>query len=124
MNIEQLFGDNVLLQPIEEEKISKGGIIIPDSANNVKNVSKGLVIKAGNGSYDQQTGKFNPIAVRAGDIVLYDSNCLIQKHEEWDNLYLISEKDIITVIDERITAKEFELGVNKAQNYLLKELIK
>ncbi|MEO7048920.1 MAG: co-chaperone GroES [Ferruginibacter sp.] len=98
INIDKLFGDNVIIKPIEEEKISKGGIIIPDSVDNIKNVSRGIVIRAGEGAYDQQTGKFKPISVKVGDTVLYDSNCLIMKDPEWDNLYLISEKDIITVI--------------------------
>lgn len=96
--IEQIFGDNVILKPIEEDKVSKGGIIIPDSVDNIKNASRGTIVKTGEGIYDQLSGKFIPITVKVGDTVLYDSNCLIQKHEEWEGLYLISEKDIITVV--------------------------
>lgn len=96
--IEELYGDNVLLKPIEEERVSDGGIIIPDSVANIKNTSKGEVVMTGEGLYDKLTGNFKPITVKKGDIVMYNSECLIMKDAEWEGLYLISEKDIITGI--------------------------
>lgn len=96
--IEQIFNDFVLLKPIEEERISEGGIYIPDIVDNKKNYSKGIVVKTGEGIYDDLTGIFKPINVRVGDTVMYETNCLIHKSDEWVGLYLISEKDIITVI--------------------------
>lgn len=97
--IEQLFGDNVLLKPIEEEKVTSGGIIIPDSVDNIKITSKGIVVMTGEGVHDQNTGEFKPIKVKKGDIVLYDSGCSIWKDKEWEGLYLINERDIITAIN-------------------------
>lgn len=96
--IKELFGDMVLIKPIEENKVSKGGIIIPDSVDNVNLTSKGLIEMVGPGTHDQQTGKFIPTTVKVGDTILYDSKCYIMEDELWEGLYLISEKDIITTI--------------------------
>lgn len=95
-NVIQIFNDYVLIKPIEEEKVSSGGIVIPDTVGVSKN-SKGVIIKTGEGIYDYETGEFYPITVKAGDIVLYDSNCLIHKSDEWEGFYVISEKDILVI---------------------------
>lgn len=95
MNIE-LGGDRVLIKPDEAEKITTGGIIIPDTAQ--KTNRYGTVIKHGEGAYDELTGEFNPITVREGDRVIYDVSANIMQSEDWDNLLLMSEKDILTII--------------------------
>lgn len=92
-----LFGDNVLIKPDEKEKTTSGGIVIPDSVNQNEN-KKGTVIKHGEGSYDNLTGNFNPIKVKEGDRVIYSATAHIQQSPEWENLLLMSEKDILTII--------------------------
>ena len=82
--------DRVIVMPAAAEEKTAGGIIIPDTAK--EKPQRGVIVAAGPGKKDE------PVTVKVGDTVLYGSNCLIQKHEEWGNLYLISEKDIITVI--------------------------
>ena len=60
--------DRVLVKRLEVEAVTKGGIIIPDSAK--EKPQRGEVIAAGPGRLDD-TGKRVPLAVKAGDTVLF-----------------------------------------------------
>ena len=64
--------DRVIIKRLEEEKMSAGGIVIPDSA--AEKPIRGEVIAAGTGKI-LEDGKVRPIAVKAGDKVLFDSVC-------------------------------------------------
>ena len=57
----------VLLERIEEENITAGGIIIPDNAK--EKPSRGRVIATGNGTYNGDD--LIPMSVKAGDVVLF-----------------------------------------------------
>jgi len=61
-------GDRVLVEPLEEEEVVKGGILIPDSAKEKPQEAK--VVAVGPGKRDDD-GKLVPIeGVKVGDIVL------------------------------------------------------
>src|ERR1700734_1125030 len=60
-------GDRVLVQPIEEGEVKKGGIIIPDTAKEKPQEAK--VIAIGTGKIDDE-GKKKPFEVKVGDRVL------------------------------------------------------
>ena len=60
--------DRVIVKRMEEERISAGGIVIPDSAT--EKPVRGQVIAAGNGKI-LENGNVRPIAVKAGDKVLF-----------------------------------------------------
>ncbi len=60
-------GDRVLVQPIEEGEVKKGGIIIPDTAKEKPQEAK--VIAIGTGKLDDD-GKKLPFEVKVGDRVL------------------------------------------------------
>ena len=60
-------GDRVLVQPVEQGEVEKGGIIIPDSAK--EKPQEGKVIAVGTGKRDDD-GKVVPFNVKKGDIVL------------------------------------------------------
>lgn len=91
-----LFGDRVLIKPDETEKVTEGGIVIPDTAQ--KTNRYGTVIKHGEGAYDEKTGDFIPITVKEGDRIIYDTTAQIIQSPEWDNLLLMKESDILTII--------------------------
>jgi chaperonin GroES len=67
MKIEPL-DDRVVVEPIEAEKITKGGIVLPDSAK--EKPVKGKVIATGPGRL-LETGKRVEVAVKKGDVVVY-----------------------------------------------------
>ena len=60
-------GDRVLVQPVEEQEVKKGGIIIPDTAK--EKPQEGKVISVGTGKRDEH-GKLIPFEVKKGDRVL------------------------------------------------------
>ena len=66
MNVKPL-GDRVLVQPIEQEEVKKGGIIIPDTAK--EKPQEGEVIAVGPGRKTDE-GKLIALDVRPGDRVL------------------------------------------------------
>jgi len=66
VNIKPL-GDRVLVKPLEEKEITKGGIIIPDAAK--EKPQEAEVIAVGTGKRDDD-GKLIAFTVKVGDKVL------------------------------------------------------
>ena len=66
LNVKPL-GDRVLVEPVEEKEVKKGGIIIPDTAK--EKPQEGIVRVLGTGKVDDD-GKKVPFQVKAGDRVL------------------------------------------------------
>jgi chaperonin GroES len=64
----QPLGDRVVVQPSEEEEITKGGIILPDTAK--EKPQRGVIIAVGPGKLDEE-GKRIPMEVKKGDKVIY-----------------------------------------------------
>ena len=61
-------GNNVIVKPLAEETISKGGIIIPDTAK--EKPHEGEIIAAGPGKINK-AGNLLPMDVKAGDRIIY-----------------------------------------------------
>ena len=66
INVKPL-GDRVLVEPVEEKEVKKGGIIIPDSAK--EKPTEALIVALGTGKTDEN-GKKVPFEVKKGDRVL------------------------------------------------------
>src|ERR1035441_10894299 len=66
LNVRPL-GDRVLVEPVEEKEVKKGGIIIPDTAK--EKPQEGIVRVLGTGKTDDD-GKKVPFEVKVGDRVL------------------------------------------------------
>jgi len=66
LNVKPL-GDRVLVEPVEEKEVKKGGIIIPDTAK--EKPQEGIVRALGTGKLDDD-GKRIPFEVKVGDRVL------------------------------------------------------
>jgi chaperonin GroES len=60
--------DRVLIKPLEEEEIKRGGIIIPDTAK--EKPQQGEVMEVGPGRVSEEGDKI-PMEVKKGDKVLY-----------------------------------------------------
>ncbi len=88
--------DRVILKRLEEEKISAGGIVIPDSA--AEKPMRGEVIAAGTGKI-LEDGKVRPIAVKIGDKVLFGKYSGTEVKVDGEELLVMREEDIIAVIE-------------------------
>jgi len=94
LNIKPL-GDRVLVEPIEEKEVKKGGIIIPDSAK--EKPQEGKVVALGTGKTDDN-GKKIPFEVKVGDRVLVSKygGTEVKLHDK--DYKLLSSDDILAII--------------------------
>ena len=116
MQILEIYNDRVLIKLIPQEKTS-GGIIIPDSVTSLPK-SKATVIKTGKGFTDEHTGEFFPNTVKEGDTVILSTFVCHSDNEfiiEGEKYYLVKERDLDCIIDERLSAEEFENLANSEE---------
>ena len=87
----------VLLERIEEENKTAGGIIIPDNAR--EKPSRGRVVATGNGLYDGDD--LIPMTVKENDIVLFAKWAPSANEVKLDgkDYILIKETDILGIIE-------------------------
>src|SRR2546421_12508031 len=68
MNLKPL-GDRLIVEPLEEEQTTVGGIVLPDTAQ--EKPQRGTVLAVGPGARNQDTGDHIPMDVVQGDVVVY-----------------------------------------------------
>lgn len=87
--------DKVLVQRLEEETKTAGGIIIPD--NNKEKPARGKVISVGSG-YRNQDGSVRALDVKAGDSVLFGKYAGTEVKVEGKEFLIMREEDILGVL--------------------------
>lgn len=87
--------DRVILKRVEEETISRGGIIIPDSAK--EKPVRGKVIAAGPGRR-LDDGEVRPLTVREGDIVLFSKYGGTDVRIDGEDHLILREDDILGIL--------------------------
>jgi len=87
-------GDRVVVQRLEEEQVTRGGIVLPDSAK--EKPQKGKVIAAGAGRYED--GKRIPMDVKEGDIVVFAKYGGTEIEIDGEEYIILSERDLLAVI--------------------------
>ena len=95
MNLRPL-GDRVLVEPVEEKEVKKGGIIIPDSAK--EKPTEALVVAVGSGKTDDE-GKKIPFEVKKGDRVLISKYGGTEIKIEGKEYKILNSDDILAIID-------------------------
>ncbi len=88
--------DRLLIQRIEEEEKTKGGIIIPDTAK--EKPQEGKVIAAGKGKVSED-GKLQPLDVKKGDRILFSKYSGTEVNIEGEEHLIIREDDVLGVIE-------------------------
>ena len=88
--------DRVIVTRREEERVSAGGIVIPDSA--AEKPSRGKVIAAGPGKVNDE-GKVRPLDVKAGDTILFGKWSGTEVKVDGEELLVMKEEDIQAVIE-------------------------
>ena len=87
--------DRLVVRRITALEKTKGGIIIPDSAQ--EKPSEGEVIAVGPGGRDE-SGKLTPLDVKAGDRVLFGKWSGTEVKIDGQDLLIMKESDIMGVI--------------------------
>jgi chaperonin GroES len=88
--------DRVLIRRVEQEAKTAGGIIIPDTAK--EKPMEGEVIAVGPGTRDE-TGKLQPLDVKAGDRVLFGKWSGTEVRLDGEDLMVMKESDLMGVIE-------------------------
>jgi chaperonin GroES len=94
VNIKPL-SDRVLVKPLDEKEVSKGGIIIPDSAK--EKPQEAEVVALGTGKRDDD-GKLVEFTVKIGDKVLISKYGGTEVKVEGDSYLIMREDDILGII--------------------------
>jgi len=89
--------DHVLVRRSEAEERTKGGIVLPDTAK--EKPREGTVVAVGEGKL-LDTGKRAPMSVKEKDRVLFSSYAGTEVRLEGDDYLLLSESDILAVIED------------------------
>jgi chaperonin GroES len=95
MNIRPLH-DRVIIKRMEEERMSAGGIVIPDSAT--EKPVRGEVIAVGHGKRNDK-GDLIPLDVKVGDKVLFGKYSGSEVKVDGEELLVMREEDITAIIE-------------------------
>ena len=85
-------GNRLVVEPLEQEELTPGGIILPETAK--EKPQKGTVLSAGPGDRDDE-GKRIPMDVKVGDVVLYAKYAGTEIKENGEELIILRESDIL-----------------------------
>ena len=88
--------DKVLIQRLDGEETTKGGIIIPDSAK--EKPQEGKVVAVGTGRF-LEDGSVKPLEVKKGDKILFSKYGGTEISIDGENYLILSEEEILAVID-------------------------
>ena len=95
MNVRPL-QDRIIVERLEEESKSKGGIIIPDTAKEKPQQAK--VISVGKGKVGDD-GKVIPLDVKKGDVVIISKWAGSEIKVDGKELLIIREEDVLGVVE-------------------------
>lgn len=88
--------DRVVIQRVEDENKTAGGIIIPDTAK--EKPSQGIVIAVGPGGRDED-GKVVQMTLKAGDRVLFGKWSGTEIKVDGEQLLIMRETDVLGVLE-------------------------
>ena len=95
--------DRVLVRRIEGDEKTSGGLIIPDTAK--EKPSEGEIISAGEGAR-KDSGELIPMAVKAGDRILFGKWSGTEVKVDGEDLLIMKESDVLGIITESAAAKK------------------
>jgi len=89
-------GDRIVVEPIEQEEVTAGGIVLPETAK--EKPQQGKVLAAGPGARDED-GKRIAMDVKVGDKVLYAKYGGTEFKMDGKKLLILRESDILGTIE-------------------------
>jgi len=95
MNLKPL-GDRLIVEPLEEEQTTVGGIVLPDTA--LERPQRGTVVAAGPGERSRETGEVIAMDVSEGDIVVFSKYGGTEIKVEGTDYLIMRESDVLAVI--------------------------
>jgi chaperonin GroES len=95
LNLKPL-GSRVVIEPIEQEDITAGGIVLPETAK--EKPQRGRILSAGEGDRDDH-GKRIALDVKIGDTVLFAKSAGTEIKIDGKKLLILKESDILAIVE-------------------------
>ncbi len=91
-------GSRVVVEPLEQEEVTAGGIVLPETAK--EKPQKGLVLSVGPGDRDD-AGKRIAMDVTVGDTVLFAKYAGTEIKMDNKKILILRESDLLAIVDEK-----------------------
>jgi chaperonin GroES len=88
-------GNRVVVEPFEQEEVTAGGIVLPETAK--EKPQKGKVLSAGPGERDED-GDYIPMDVKEGDTVLFAKYAGTEIKLDGKKLLILRESDLLAIV--------------------------
>lgn len=87
--------DRVLVEPIEDEEVTPGGIVLPETAK--EKPQRGKILAAGPGGRDEE-GKLITMEVSVGDTVLFAKYAGTEIKYEGKKMMILRQSDLLAIM--------------------------
>jgi chaperonin GroES len=91
-------GSRVVVEPIEQDEVTAGGIVLPETAK--EKPQKGKVLSVGAGDRNDK-GERVPMDVAKGDTVLFAKYAGTEIKVDGKKLLILRESDLLAIVDEK-----------------------
>jgi len=88
--------DRILVERVESEEVTKGGIILPDTAK--EKPQQGKIIAVGSGKRTEE-GKIIPLELKAGDTILFGKYSGSEIKIEGTEYLIMKEDDVLGLVE-------------------------
>ncbi len=89
-------GSRVVVEPLEQEEVTAGGIVLPETAK--EKPQKGVVLSVGPGDRDEDGDRI-AMDVKVGDTVLYAKYGGTEIKMDGKKLLILRESDLLAIVD-------------------------
>lgn len=90
--------DRILVQIASEERMTPGGLFIPDTVADVSGNFKGHVVAVGRGHLDKK-GRVRPLDVKTGDVVVFSQFSGSEIEYQGEKVIFIRESDVLGIVN-------------------------
>jgi chaperonin GroES len=89
-------GSRVVVEPIEQEEMTAGGIVLPETAK--EKPQRGTVLSVGPGDRNEDGDRI-PMDVKSGDTVLFAKYAGTEIKVEGKKLLILRESDLLAIVE-------------------------
>ena len=90
--------NRVFIEAVEEDKVTKSGIVLPDTAEKERPV-KGRVVAVGPGKMNESSNERIPMSVKVGDMVLFKKYGPDEVELDGKKYLVGDEDDILAILE-------------------------
>ena len=91
MNLEPL-GDRIVVKPVAKEEVTKGGIVLPDTAK--EKPQEGEVVAVGPGRVTEEGNRI-PLDVKKGDTIVYPKYSGTELKVDGEEYLIMRESEVL-----------------------------